>query len=156
MNATSLNPHFDDFIALCNQFDQYHQNQLNVFLHLVTTPLGIIGFLGLFLSVTKSTSAVVTLCLSYFLSLLTSIPIGLFFATTVSCGLCVAAAKYLKLNALGSICLIALSYILQDFAHWITNEPTFQGSYSGSNGHVRIIFFIGIFYSRILRLTSLI
>jgi ABC-type proline/glycine betaine transport system permease subunit len=134
MNTTAAD-HFQEFSDLSNRFGKYHLDHTNVLLHLITTPLGIIGFFSLFYNVTKSTSAVVTLCLAYFLSLLSSVPVGVFVGTAVMCACCVLIVRRLQLTAFQSMCVIIISYFGQDFAHWCTGEETFQGSYS-NHGHV--------------------
>lgn len=134
--------HFDEFSSLSNHFNKFHQNECNILLHFLSTPLGVMGFFSLFLNLTKSTSATIVLCLVYYLSLLTSVPIGVFIGTTITCALCVQLARTIRLGFVSSLGVIFIAYVAQDLSHLLTGEPTFQGSYS-NGGHINLSDFSG-------------
>lgn len=48
-------------------------------------------------------------------------------------------ARQLRLNWFASLSIIVIGYILQDFAHLLAGEDTYQSSYS-AGGHVSHIY----------------
>lgn len=123
------------FNDIAPKFNEYHQEPVNVLMHLITTPLGMIGALSLLRWVTRSSSMGVFVFFLYLVSLLPALSIGIFLGTLFLCFLIVEVTRKLKLSPLPSIVLIISSYALQDLVHLATGEPTFQGSYS-AGGHI--------------------
>lgn len=115
-------------------FLKYHQNSLNTFLHLITTPL---GFLGLFILLNYFSSLLsLGFIMVYAASLLFFLPKGLnLINTLVLLGLYYFS---LKINApfYYAIVLLIASYLLQELAHIITNEATLQSNYDENNGKI--------------------
>ena len=122
--------YFDEFIALSSKFSAYHKDPINIALHFITTPLGFFGFLSLIMSVMQSTSAAAVLSLVFIVSLMASVPVGAFVGTLLLTVLCLLAARQAKLRPVASLLVIAAAYVLQDLAHVITGEKTYQSSYS--------------------------
>jgi len=131
-NSTSV---VDGFTELSAHFGQYHQDPTNVFLHFVTTPAGLIGVISIMHIVFKSYSSVLCLIAVYLLSLLPTVPNGVFVGTLGLCGFIVYAARQLKLKLSGACLFIVISYLVQDLSHLGTGEKTFQSTYS-NGGHV--------------------
>lgn len=111
-------------------FGSCHLDPVNVALHLVTTPLGMIGAFSLLHNYTQSSSAGLALAAVYLLSLLPTVPNGVFLGTAALCGIIILLAKYLKLSLPVALVVIVCGYLVQDMAHLATGEPTFQSSYS--------------------------
>jgi uncharacterized membrane protein YGL010W len=105
-----------EFTALAGKFGQYHQDPTNVILHMLTTPFGIFGFLGLFMYVTQSTTATGVLCLTYVLQLVATVPTGVFCGTVAILALCLFFAYRNQLGLISSLLVIALAYAAQDLA----------------------------------------
>ncbi|CAM9458442.1 unnamed protein product [Discosporangium mesarthrocarpum] len=119
------------FETLSASFRAYHQNSTNVLLHLLTTPLGIFGACCLaYRSSNRSVGAVGMLAAVYVLSLADTTPLELVIAGSVIMSLLVAFARIADLSLVWSLALVAISYVAQDAAHYITGEPTYQGSYT--------------------------
>lgn len=119
-----------NFETLSGEFIKYHQDPTNVLLHLITTPLGFIGALSIFRKVFNSSSPAVTLCGVYLLSLLPEVSNGILAGTTLLCIFVILASRYLKLNFFVALAFVIAGYFLQDIAHTMTGEKTFQSTYS--------------------------
>ncbi|RYG69240.1 hypothetical protein EON64_03200 [archaeon] len=134
MNATYSHPIFfsdpSHYEQLSADFTRFHQLPLNVFLHLLTTPLGVIGLCSLVRDVTKSSSVLGSLMLVYLLSLLPTLPLGDFLGTALLCVSVLAAAHFARLRAWQALALVVVGYALQDLAHEGLGEATFQSTYS--------------------------
>lgn len=123
------------FDQKASQFLGYHKNVVNVFLHMITTPVGLIGAVSLLRCLTASTSIATYFVLLYLLSLLPALTNGVYIGTALMCALIVYVTRSLKLSVVASASLIVLAYALQDLAHLGTGEKTFQSTYS-NGGHV--------------------
>mmetsp|Transcript_40090 Transcript_40090/g.40886 ORF Transcript_40090/g.40886 Transcript_40090/m.40886 type:complete len:683 (-) Transcript_40090:610-2658(-) len=128
---------FDEFQSLSSKFGEYHKDPVNVVLHLITTPLGCIGFFSIMMWLTKSTTPTGVLCLVYLISLLPCVSLGVFMGTALVILLILASARSLKMGVAASLAMMIAGYLLQDLAHIITGEETFQSTYS-AGGHVDI------------------
>eukprot|EP01041_Mallomonas_annulata_P007448 gene7448-15233_t len=121
---------FDEFHTLSTKFSAYHKNPTNVMLHLITTPIGVLGFFAFLMWLTKSTTPTGVLCGLYLLSLLPSLSLGVFVGSALVCLVLVLCARKFKFGVFSSIFIMIASYFLQDLAHIICNEKTFQSTYS--------------------------
>jgi hypothetical protein len=137
-----LNDHFH-YKVLANQFSQFHKTPVNVALHLLTSPLGLLGFLCLLKRITNSTSLLAVFMLVYLVSLMSSATIGSFVGSALLCGILLGLTRKIKLNMAFSLVCIAVAYGLQDLAHYLTGEATFQASYTKGSGQVCFLFDIG-------------
>lgn len=127
------------YMSLSHDFQKFHQDPINVALHFVTTPLGMIGVFSLLRRYTKSSSTSMFLVTLYLSSLLPILPTGEFIGTVILCLAILLLARTVDLNLFSAGVVISLGYLLQDLSHLGTGEKTFQESYSGANGHVSII-----------------
>jgi hypothetical protein len=134
MSSSSITP-WEEYQALFNSFAQFHQNHTNVLLHFITTPLGLIGLVSAIRAVTKSTSVAASMFIGLLVYLLPSLSVGTFILTALLILAIILISRKLNLCLTRSALLIVASYVLQDLAHWLTNEPSFQASYS-NGGHV--------------------
>lgn len=119
------------FQDLAVRFRAYHTNSLNVALHMVTTPLGIVAALVLAHQnwPVEVFAAVVGL---YVVSLLFALKhVGLWLATAAWMAGLVTVSVFLSplLELKQTLALLAVAYVGQELAHIITNERTFQSSY---------------------------
>jgi hypothetical protein len=131
MNHTVLaSQAFCSYDHISQEFSKYHTKPLNVMLHFLTTPLGILGFFSIIRSYTKSSSAMFTLTSVYLMSLLPVLPSGEFIGTAILCGILLVVSSHLQLRYWLAIVCIVAGYLLQDLAHLGTGEATFQSSYS--------------------------
>jgi uncharacterized membrane protein YGL010W len=126
----------EDYLKIGGQFQQYHKDPINVLLHFLTTPIGLIGAVSFIRKATESTSVAGCIVALYLLSLLPILPNGDFYGTVILSASILLVARQLRLGFLMSAALIILGYLLQDLAHLGTGEETFQSTYSGG-GHVR-------------------
>ena len=130
---------------LTRQFCEYHKNSVNIALHLVTTPMAIMSiFLVLRNLLFPATDAVESYVgylkyvnLVYGASLLLNVQLKIWLLT---CGqlflmyyLTTAYLLPLQLSTANCGLLFCFGYFGQDFAHYISGEPTFQSSYSNKN-----------------------
>jgi hypothetical protein len=143
-NNTAASPSANlDLCTLCAayyeklsvEFSVCHQDPINVILHLLTTPIGIVGALSLLRSYTKGSSTAMTIMSIYVLSLLPIVPNGVFVGTVILCAIIVQLSRTCTLTLMSAGALIVLGYVLQDLAHMGTGEVTFQSTYS-DGGHI--------------------
>jgi hypothetical protein len=125
----------EEYLRLGAEFGKYHKDPVNVFLHFVTTPMGLVGAISLLRRITNSSSIVMSLIAVYLLSLLPVVPNGDFYGTGFLCIVVVLIARQLKLGFLASLGVLGIGYLLQDLSHLGTGELTFQSTYS-AGGHV--------------------
>ena len=121
------------FAEIAEKFRAYHTNSLNVALHMVTTPMGIVAALiALRQNLAETEYAYEALVGAYVVSLLFTLKnVGLWFATAAWMGGLVVVADQLapSFDAYATLKLLAAGYVGQELAHLITNEKTFQSSY---------------------------
>jgi hypothetical protein len=123
------------FSELCRKFRPFHKNSLNVLLHLLTTPAGV---LAIFLMVNNQPITMGASAL-YLLSLFFLVPTRVWLRTSLVIGLINLAASWMQLTLFPSLMLLAVSYFGQDLAHFVTNEPTFQGSYQNQSNFFELL-----------------
>jgi hypothetical protein len=156
-NKRNNNKEEDLYAHTRTKFQKFHTNGLNVFLHLITTPLAIVsvviltrfalerhGSFLLFLDDKNKNGAVWTcrsLLFAYAMSLLTTIGVkaGEFRVATLACSWAATAAIAFASERLvedgyvrdmkQAVILFACSYVGQELAHLITFEKTYQQSY---------------------------
>ena len=115
------------FQQLSSEFRACHHQVLNVALHLVTTPLGLLCFLSLLWRVNAAVT--VALFAAYLVSLLAVLPWRLWAVTMLAAAPLLYMARVLELGLLESLVGFVVCYLGQDLAHHLTDEPTFQSSY---------------------------
>ena len=120
------------FDEIAPSFQACHKDIVSVILHMITTPIGMIGAMSLLRLWTKGSSSGVFVFFCYLLSLLPALSNGVYIGTFIMCFMIMHATRALKLGASTSVALIALSYALQDLAHlgkfcsYFTVNFTFQ------------------------------
>lgn len=120
------------FQDLAVRFRAYHTNSLNVALHMITTPMGIVAALILLKQNIKQEYGFEGAVAAYLLSLLFTLKnFGLWFATAAWMAGLVTVATVLAptFELYDSLKLLAAGYVGQELAHLITNEKTFQSTY---------------------------
>jgi hypothetical protein len=120
----------DKYASLYAGFSDCHKDPTNVFLHFITTPLGFVGFFSLLRSAIKSGTPGAFLGFIYCLSLIPRVSFGALIGTVILMSGILHSSRKLDLNKWQSIGIIVAAYILQDLAHIITGERTFQSTYS--------------------------
>lgn len=128
------------YAAMSADFNQYHKNALNVALHLVTTPAGYLGVLGLLAGQVSAQAAEGAAGL-YCLSLLLALPLKLWAANTAAMAGIVYLATRMELGLTPFSCaaLVAFSYLGQDVSHWLTGEATYQSTYEKKAGALSML-----------------
>ena len=117
------------FEELSSAFRACHRHAVNVALHLVTTPIGVLCFLSLTRRINVAVIGVIAAL--YLFSLLAVLPRPL-WATTALLGIALSYAAWrFELGPFASLAGIAVCYLGQDLAHRLTGEPTFQSRYEG-------------------------
>ncbi|MCO8121210.1 phosphatidylethanolamine N-methyltransferase family protein [Stieleria sp. TO1_6] len=117
------------WVRICQGFLRCHRRPLNIALHLITTPLGILGLYAL-AGVISPIAMLAMVCLQGLLVFRLA-PVGV--ATVHACliaGLA-ALAWHLQWGMAGALSALVLGYVGQEISHWITGESTFQRSYQG-------------------------
>lgn len=118
------------FDEIAPEFGKCHQNPLNVALHLITTPIGLLGAVSLVQKYTRGNSAGIFLFFCYLLSLLPALSNGVYIGTFILGFMIMQASIWLNIGVATSVTLIAASYALQDLAHMGLGEETYQSKYS--------------------------
>eukprot|EP00976_Prorocentrum_cordatum_P114329 1195833-Prorocentrum_minimum.AAC.3 len=132
-----------EFHRICQEFRPYHKNALNVALHLVTTPAGIVSALSLIAHAAKEfklpelpqicpyfTLEVQQVAVAFYCwTLFINMPVRLWIVNTMCMALCSYATTVLNLDLYVSLGLMVAAYVGQDVSHWITGESTYQSSY---------------------------
>lgn len=135
LRSVPPSPADDRWAALQDGFLPCHQSAANLWLHAVTTPLGMVGGFALLALIHPVVPAVAAIWLSVWL--LERLPWRLTAVTVVLIAAMVAAAVALPLPWWGALAMVAVGYLGQDLAHWLTGEPTFQSTYQGQQGWLR-------------------
>lgn len=94
-------------------FGKCHQDPVNVAMHFLTTPVGLIGVFSLLRGYTKSSSATMAITFFYLLSLLPVVPNGVFYGTALLCATIGVLSRQLNLSFWPAIACIVLGYMLQ-------------------------------------------
>ena len=126
------------FEELSMEFRQYHRNSVNVALHLITTPLGIVLGLALLAhSLAESVyceQIIFAIAVLYSLFCIVFFPIRLSIVTFfVSVSLAYASIHICHINAFLLLLSLTTCVVCQDIAHWLTSERTYLSSYWDSS-----------------------
>lgn len=125
-----------------NGFLKHHRSTLNVLLHLLTTPLGIsLGLALVAKVVAPGLHVALGLAIVYVASLpLARVPLKLVALTAVLMCAVGRAADILAIHSfvkpMHLICGLLIATLLQEVAHMITGESTYESSYSKQSGAV--------------------
>ena len=126
-------PTLEPFADLAARFRAHHNNSLNVALHMITTPAGVLAALILALQRPEISLEVVrgvvgAYVLSLAFILLRGGHLAAFFCTAATMAALTHAATALAptLSVVDAVKLFAVAYVGQELAHVITGETTFQ------------------------------
>lgn len=115
---------------LSKSFCEYHKTSVNIFLHGITTPLSILAVVSTFNKVTNTGMVALLLTVLYCLSLINRVPLHILAPSCiVSAAIALTATMTSFLSYQIHIIVFTIAYFGQDVAHFLTSEPTFQGSY---------------------------
>lgn len=121
------------FNKLSNNFNEYHNNNLNIFIHLLTTSLTIFELILTINKVSNNTHISKIISFIYLISLpYYDLPFNVICLTSYSLAMLVIISEKIKTKFLYNIGLFIIGYLMQDFSHYITNEATYQSSYINS------------------------
>lgn len=115
------------FQELSGEFRACHREPLNVALHLVTTPLGLLCFLALLWRV--SPAVAVAAVAAYLVSLFAALPRRLWTLTAIVVAALLYVSSRLEPGLIAALGGLAVCYLGQDLAHHLASEPTFQSRY---------------------------
>lgn len=118
------------FIDLSAKFRKFHSDPINVALHFLTTPLGILAVLSVVNKVASGSTLTTVAMVVYCASLIDKLPPQLIAMTSLFvAGLTVASQYTMHLGWLAHAGLFCVGYFGQDLSHFCTGEQTFQSSY---------------------------
>ncbi len=117
--------------TLLKAFLDCHQNPYNQALHLISTPLGLWAVLSL-ISL-ASNYAAMALGTLYVMSLWGKLPTRIWIITTVAIAILVDLAIAIHPGLPIALLALSLSYGLQEAAHLLTGEVTYQSTYMGQS-----------------------
>ena len=119
---------------LSNNFNLYHNNNINIFIHLITTPLSILELISIINKLSNNALLIKSLSLIYCISLAyNDIPFNVLYLTSYSISIIVIISNKIKIKLLYNILLFIIGYLAQDLSHYLTNEATYQSSYISQN-----------------------
>ena len=113
-------------------FLSFHQKPLNVVLHLLTTPLGLLGTFSLLASLHPRLGMLGALAVT--LSFFGRVPLRLALASGALLLGLAQLATLLTMDTMQALALIVAGYGLQELAHRVSGEQTFQSSYEQQQG----------------------
>ncbi|GAB5361830.1 hypothetical protein AAMO2058_000746300 [Amorphochlora amoebiformis] len=125
----------EKYLALEAKFRKFHTYSLNIGLHVVTTPLGLLGFVRL-LNVIAPLYVSVALTIVYLASLYHQLPKVTMIRTSICSSMILALSFVVDWGWIGSSVAMAASFVLQELAHIITGELTYQSQYIGESDAV--------------------
>ena len=114
------------FDILSHCFCKFHTNPVNVFLHLITTPLGIMCFIHLVFPENHQDTLAFAYCGFLLISTRRIILVAL---TGIALYGMLTLNAFLNMSTANALMGISLAYCFQDLAHWMTGEHTFQSTY---------------------------
>lgn len=133
MNNNTFIINAKKFNKLSNNFNEYHNDNLNIFIHLLTTPLTIFELILTINKVSKNTHISKIISFIYLISLAYyDLPFNVICLTSYTLAMLVVISEKIKTKLLYNIGLFIIGYLMQDFSHYITNEATYQSSYINS------------------------
>jgi len=119
---------------LSNNFNLYHNNNINIFIHLITTPLSIIELLSIINKISNNMLIIKSVGLIYCVFLAyNDIPFNVLYLTSFAISIIVVISSKIKMKLLYNILLFIIGYLAQDLSHYLTNEATYQSSYISDN-----------------------
>ena len=120
-----------------SEFSEYHKSYTNIIIHLFTVHLGFYGLVSL-LSTLLGENLASILIIIYGISLyFFDISIIISLVCSISLYLILTISSFYPISMLQSLFIILISYLGQDFAHYITSEKTYQSSYINKQNYAQ-------------------
>jgi len=139
INNNTFTDNVISFNKLSNNFNMYHSNYINIFIHLITTPLLIILISCFINKITRTFIITKIIGLFYCISLVYyDLPYNVVCMTTYILANLIITSQKINIKYLYNIILFISSYLIQDLSHYITNEATYQSSYINISGYKNI------------------
>ena len=113
---------------LLPEFHATHTQPLNVGLHLITTPMGLLGALGLTQAL-LGVQTMLTIAAAYTLITAVFVPLRTTLLTTLSMAVLVAAAFVWQPGWIAALVVLVIGWVAQELAHVFTGEQTLQSTY---------------------------
>ncbi len=117
--------------AFVRGFYRCHRSPLNNAIHLVSTPLGLLGCFTLAASLHPL--AAIVLAIAWTILIATLSPRTVAAASGLVLIALAAAAAELQWGVIAGVVLLVAGFGIQDVAHWLTAEATYQSSYRHSS-----------------------
>ncbi len=126
---------------LSNNFNKYHRDNVNVFIHLITTPLSILEITSIINKITGHTIIAKILCIFYCISLIyKDLPFNVICITSYILANIIIFSQKIKMKYLYNIIIFIIGYLIQDLSHYITGEQTYQSSYVNNYEYNELLF----------------
>mmetsp|Transcript_36931 Transcript_36931/g.42125 ORF Transcript_36931/g.42125 Transcript_36931/m.42125 type:complete len:217 (+) Transcript_36931:38-688(+) len=124
----------EQFLELGDKFRAFHATKLNVYLHLLTTPLAVWAAIAAINKISGQSYLSIGIIAAYLVALSVEVSSAVFIPTAV----CITAIVLLsapgaRVGWMLLTVLFCVGYFGQDLAHWGTGEETFQSSYQQEN-----------------------
>ncbi|MDM4017640.1 methyltransferase [Roseiconus lacunae] len=134
------NPHhspseYSSFVSVCRGFIRYHARPLNVALHCLTTPMAITG---VYLMVSWiHPVAMISIAIAHTVWIAALAPLSLSLVSAILIAAMATVGWLVPDQPVLGLVLLAVGFLGQEAAHWVTGEATFQSSYRSSNGWIK-------------------
>jgi uncharacterized membrane protein YGL010W len=127
---------FKSYDKLSNKFNEYHSNDINIFIHLITTPLLIfetayfINKITKMVLITKIMGFIYCISLTYY-----DLPYNVNCITSYILANLIIISQYIKIKHLHNLIIIVSAYLIQYLSHFMTGEQTYLNSYINISGY---------------------
>ena len=108
------------------EFRKHHMNSMNVFVHLITTPMGILGWI---MALNKSIGLSGVMCTIYSTTLFPFLSVNMWAKTVTVLIFLQYLAGIIQFSFTSSLTMVMVAYILQDMIHFACGETTLQSTY---------------------------
>tara|TARA_R110002049_G_scaffold4601_3_gene31765 strand:+ start:22090 stop:23976 length:1887 start_codon:yes stop_codon:yes gene_type:complete len=115
------------WVRTCRDFLKCHRRPINVALHVITTPMGLVGFLGLLGRINPL--AMTAVAAIYMAALWPLVPKRVWFVTTIVVAAMVAGVMIWNPVWWIALVTLVLGYVGQETAHLVAGEATLQSTY---------------------------
>ena len=123
------------WLRTCREFLKCHRRPMNVGLHVVTTPMGMVGFLGLVGWISPTTIVVVAAI--YLLAIWPLIPTKTWCVTTALVTAMAAGTVWWSPGIWMALSTLVVGYVGQELAHVVSGERTLQSTYIRSGDRLQ-------------------
>ena len=123
------------WLRTCQEFLKCHRRPINVGLHVVTTPMGIVGFLGLVGWINPT--AVMVVAAIYLVAIWPMIPSKTWCVTASLVAVMAAATMWWNPGIWLALATLVVGYGGQELAHVVSGEHTLQSTYIRSSDRIQ-------------------